>query len=94
MINGNFQKNINIVHAYANVGFNVCTPTYMVYTLNYNGGGYNFIAELIKHDRIHTNPLISEHDVDINLRNILYGRTKEFDFASNHKSIKLWSYSG
>ena len=93
MVDGNFATMMNIVRAYIGVDFNVCTPTELVCVLNYNGCGYNFIAELIKHDRIHLNVLIDKHDVDIKPLKNLSGLKNEFEFESTsyHKSIKSWS---
>ena len=43
VINGNFITIVNILCAYVDVRFNVCTPIHLVCALNYNGGGYNCI---------------------------------------------------
>ena len=83
----------NIVRAYVDAGFNVCNPIQAVCTLNYNGGGYTCIAGVIKHDLIHPNAFISNHDVDINLLKNISGNTNEFEFSSDKKSINSWSYS-
>ena len=79
---------------YVDAGFNVCTPSQLVCALNYNGGGYNCVAEVIQHDRSHLNALISEHDAGIKHLKKLSGRINEFEFARDHKSMKFWSYSG
>ena len=94
MINGNFMTMMKILRAYVDAGFTVCTQTYLVCVLNYKGVGYNCIAEVMKHYHIHINALIDEHDVYINcLKNISWCKN-EFEFVSDHNSIKLWSYSG
>ena len=93
MIDGNFAMMMKIVRAYVDMGFNICTPSQLVYTLNSNGGEYNCISEVIKHDHIHLNALISEHDSYIKRLKKLSGHTNELEFARDHKSMKLWSYS-
>ena len=93
MINGHFSTMMKIVHSYFDVVFNVCTLFQLLCALNYNGGGYNFIVEIIKHYHMHLNDLIVEHNVEINLLNNMYGHTNEFEFIRCQKRIQLWSYS-
>ena len=80
MINGHFAKMMNIVHAYVDAGFNVCTPSQLACALNYNDGGYNCIVEVIKHDHIDLNALIAEYYVGIKSLKNLSRRTNEFGF--------------
>ena len=93
IIDGYFMMMMNIVRAYVDADFKLCTPLHLVCTLNYNSGGYNCIVEVIQHDHVHINSLIAEHDSCIKHLMNLYGRTRDFEFARNHKSINLCSYS-
>ena len=94
MIDGNLKTMMKIVHAYFDAGFNVCNLTQMVCALNYNGCGYSCIEEVIKHDQINLNELISEHYVDIKFLKNLYEHTNKFKLTSDHNSIKFWYYYG
>ena len=93
MIGGTFTMMMNIVRAYVDADFKLCTPLHLVCTLNYNSGGYNCIVKVTKQDHIRLNILISEHDVGIKLLKKFSLHTNYFNFNRDQKSMKFWSYS-
>ena len=79
MMDGHFRKMMmKFVHNQVDVGCDVCTLLNLVCALSSNGGGYNFIADLIINDHININTVIDEHDVEIKHQNKLSGSTNNF----------------